>query len=423
MKDLYATLDSVFTTVREKAPRVERHHNLMTLPDEILSYIIKIAYEDARERASPLSGRKEMDRLVVNLSLVSRRFRNAVVNTASLWVHIDNRYCLAAGFNERIEQSTGLLLILNIDLRGGVKTDGERHNILSRIIPIKDRCQRLRAHVDAYTAKEVPAAEFSAVESLELSFSFPCSRNDWSRVFKKWTFPNVTSIRIEDAIPPPGVFPNVTTCTLSYDPGSLGVDNFSYERLLQMLASIPQLKHLTVNFAGSDIPLPIDLVPVTLPSVSTINLGDEYLGFDYYLGSPRLGRILASLILPNVKDTHLHVQFATAGKLLSWVDSISPDSERLREVTSLTIESHTPFSASYLTRDIMHALFALFRNIRRLELQAYQVLETLRDLEQNLELNQLCVFIPRKPDGTKPIHIERKDLDKLTRYPDDVHIA
>ncbi|KAL5487475.1 hypothetical protein ACEPAI_5583 [Sanghuangporus weigelae] len=411
MKDLHATLDSVFTMVREKAPRVERHHNLMTLPDEVLSYVIKIACEDARERSNWDSGREEMDRLVVNLSLVSRRFRNAVVNTASPWTCIDNLYCLATGFDERIERSKGLPLTLFIDF--GVESDGKRQNILSRIMPIKDRCQRLLARVDAKAAKEVPAAEFSAI----LFFS-GCSRNDWSQVFNMWSFPNVTSLQIDGAIPPPGLFPNVTTCTLYYG-RRLDGGNFSYRRLLQMLASIPQLRHLTVNFRGADIPLPIDLVPVTLPSVSTITLGDN---LDYLLfrvpPPPRLGWILASLILPNVKDTHLHVRFQMADKLLSWVNSITPDSERLREVTSLTIES-----LSHLTRDIMHTLFALFRNIRRLELEAYNIPKTLQGLEQNLELDQLRVFVPREPFTSKPVHIERGDLDMLTRYPDDVRIA
>ncbi|KAL5527970.1 hypothetical protein ACEPAG_6771 [Sanghuangporus baumii] len=415
MKDLHATLDSVFTTVREKAPRVERHHNLVTLPDEILSYIINLACEDARKWASPLLGCEEMDGLVVNLSLVSRRFRNAVVNTASLWACVDNRYCLTSGFDERIKRSKDLPLTLFIDF--AAKSHEERQNILSRIMSIKDRCQRFRARMDANTAKEVPAVEFSVVESLELFFSSSCSRNDWSRVFRKWAFPNVTSLRIEDAIPPPGVFPNVTTCTLSYFPGLLGVNNFSYERLLQMLASIPQLKHLTVNFEHNDIPLPIDLVPVTLPSVSTITLGD-YLGFNLSQVSPRLGRILASLILPNVKDTHLRLEFTEADQPLAWVDSNTPASERLREVTSLTIIGKYVF-----TRNIMYPLFALFRNIRRLELKTRGILKTLRDLEENLELNQLHTFIPRERYSTEPVHIERGDLDRLTRYPDAVRIA
>ncbi|KAL5527961.1 hypothetical protein ACEPAG_6762 [Sanghuangporus baumii] len=395
MKDLHATLGSVFTTVREKAPRVERHHNLMTLPDEILR-------------------RKEMDRLVVNLSLVSRRFRNAIVNTASLWACIDNRYCLATGFAERIERSKGLPLTLLINFKG---SDQERLNILSRIMSIKDRCQRFRARVDANTARRVSAAEFSAVESLELYFSSCCNRKDWRRVFKKWAFPNVTSLRIDDAIPPPGLFSNVTTCTLIYGLESMGTRDFSYERLLQMLASMPQLRHLSVYFRDRDIPLPIDLFPVTLASVSTITLGDD-LDFSLPPVSPRPGRILASLILPNVKDIHFHVQSTAADYLLAWVDSISPASETLREVTSLTI-----IGPSDLTQNTMHTLFALFRNIRRLELEAYNIPKMLRDLEQNLELDQLRVFVPRERYTSKPVHIERGDLDMLTRYPDDVRIA
>ncbi|KAL5527953.1 hypothetical protein ACEPAG_6754 [Sanghuangporus baumii] len=418
MRDLHATLGSVFTTVREKAPRVERHHNLMTLPDEILSYIINLVCEDARERSIWVSGRNGVERVVkTKLSLVSRRFRNVIVNTASLWAHIDNRYCLAAGFDEWIERSKGLPLTLFIDF--GVESDGERQNILSRIMPIKDRCQCLRARVDAKDAKEVPVAEFSAAESLELFFS-GCSRSDWSRVFKKWTFPNVTSLRINEALPPPGIFPNVTTCTLFYDPGSLGVDNFSYERLLQMLTSMPQLRHLTVKFGGDDIPLPIDLVPVTLASVSTITLGDK-LGIHKSRVSPRLGRILASLTLPNVKDIHLRIIFTMSdAPLLAWAHSITPVSETLREVTSLTVEDS--FGRSGLTRNTMYTLFALFRNIRRLELMTYRILRTLRDLEENLELNQLRTFIPRN-QYAKPVKIEKGDLDKLTRYPDDVRIA
>ncbi|KAL5527962.1 hypothetical protein ACEPAG_6763 [Sanghuangporus baumii] len=414
--DSHAALDSDFTSVREEAPIVERHHNLMTLPDEIFLYIISLACEDAPKGKPRDLRREEMDRLMVNLSLVSRKFRNAVINTPSLWASIDNRYCLCSGFDERIERSKGLLLILDIDLGFGVKSDGERRNILSRIITIKDRCQRLRAVVDAKAAKEVPAAEFSAAEPLELFF-FGCRRNDWSRVFKKWAFPNVTSLLIGSAIPPPGLFPNVTTCTLIYGLESTGTGEFSYERLIQMLASIPQLTHLSVYFRDSDIPLPIDLVPVVLPSVSIITLGD-YLGFNLSRVSPRLGRILASLILPNVKDTHLRLQFTTADQLLTWADSISPASERLREVTSLTI-----IGPSDLTRNTMHTLLALFRNIRRLELKTYGILKTLRDLEENLELNQLRTFIPREPNSTEAVHIERGDLDKLTQYPDAVHIA
>ncbi|KAL5529859.1 hypothetical protein ACEPAF_6116 [Sanghuangporus sanghuang] len=194
MKDLHATLDSVFTTVREKAPRVERHHNLVTLPDEILSYIIKLACEDAWEQSDWLSGRKKMDKLVVNLSLVSRRFRNAVVNTASLWACIDNRYCLGTGFNERIARSKGLPLTLSIAL--GVNNDREWQIILSRIMSIKDRCQRLRARVSANAMEDIPAADFSAVESLELFFSYS---RDGCRFFKKWSFPNVTSLRIDSS--------------------------------------------------------------------------------------------------------------------------------------------------------------------------------------------------------------------------------
>ncbi|KAL5487474.1 hypothetical protein ACEPAI_5582 [Sanghuangporus weigelae] len=419
MKDLHATLDSVFTTVREKAPRVERHHDLMTLPDEILSYIIKIACEDARERSDWVFRRKETDRLVANLSLVSRRFRNAVVNTAFLWTCIDNRYCLAASFDERIVRSKGLPLTLLINFK---KSDQGRLNILSRIMSIKDRCQRLRAVVDANTAKEVYAAEFSTVESLCLNFSSSCNRKDWRRVFKKWAFPNVTSLRIDDAVPPPGLFPNVTTCTLSYDPGLMGTGDFSYERLLQMLASIPQLRHLRVNFRGPDIPLPIDLVPVTLPSVSTITVGDDFiLDISLSRAPPRLGRILASLILPNVKEIHLHVNFSRAHKLLAYVHSINPASETFREVTSLTIEDS--YGLSHLTRNIMYPLFALFRNIRRLELKTHNIPKTLRDLEENLELNRLRTFVPRKLNSTDPVHIKRKDLDKLTRYPDVVRIA
>ncbi|KAL5487473.1 hypothetical protein ACEPAI_5581 [Sanghuangporus weigelae] len=383
MKDLHATLDSVFTTVREKAPRVERHHNLMTLPDEILSYIIKIACEDA------YSG----------------------MRSSSLWTCIDNRYCLATDFDERIERSKRLPLTLLINFK---KSDQERLNILSRIMSIKDRCQRFRARVDANTANEVPAAEFSSVESLDLYFSSRCSRNDWSRVFNKWAFPNVTSLRIDGAIPPPGLFPNVITCTLSYDPESMGAGNFS--RLLQMLVSIPQLRHLRVNFRGSDIAVPI--IPVVLPSVSTITLGDD-LGFLSRV-SPRLRWILATLILPDVKDIHLHVRFTTADQLLAWVRSITPASERLLEVTSLTIEDSCGLGV--LTHNIMYPVFALFRNIRRLELKTHNIRKTLRGLEQNLELNQLRTFIPRN-QYTEPVHIKKKDIDKLTRYPDNVRIA
>ncbi|KAL5529860.1 hypothetical protein ACEPAF_6117 [Sanghuangporus sanghuang] len=187
-----------------------------------------------------------------------------------------------------------------------------------------------------------------------------------------------------------------------------------------MLASIPQLRHLSVYFQGPDIPSPIDLVPVTLASVSTITLGDN-LGVSSSRLSPRLGRILASLILPNVKDIHLHVEITAADQLRVWVDSITPALETLREVTSLTIEGDTFFSQ--LTCDIMYALFILFRNIRRLELKTYGILKTLRDLELNLELNRLRTFIPREPDNTEPVRIERGDLDKLTRYPEDVCIA
>ncbi|KAL5527969.1 hypothetical protein ACEPAG_6770 [Sanghuangporus baumii] len=200
----------------------------------------------------------------------------------------------------------------------------------------------------------------------------------------------------------------------------MGTSDFSHERLLQMLASIPHLRHLRINFPGRGISPPIDLVPVTLPFVSTITLGDE-LDLFSSRGWPRLGWILASLILPNVKDIHLHVKFTTADRLLVWVDSITFASERLLEVTSLTIEGS--FGLSVLTRNVMYLLFALFRNIRRLELKAYGILKTLRDLEENLELNQLCVFIPHELNSTDPVHIERGDLDKLTRYPDAVRIA
>ncbi|KAL5529861.1 hypothetical protein ACEPAF_6118 [Sanghuangporus sanghuang] len=419
MKDLHATLDLVFTTVREKAPGAERHRDLMTLPDEILSYIINLACEDAWEQGDWLLGRNAMDRLVVNLSLVSRRFRNAVVNTASLWACIDNRYCLGTGFNERIARSKGLPLTLFIDFP---KDDGERQKILSQIMPIKDRWQHFRGYtMDSITAKELPVAEFSKVESLDLSFTGREQLDSSDSLFTKWAFPNTTLLRITNATPPPGLFPKVITCIFSYyavEELMLGVGGFPHGGLLQMLVSMPQLKHLSVYFIGWSVSSPIALVPVTLPSVSTVTLGHKTFISPSRGSVSHLRWILESLILPNVKDLHLHLNFAEADQVLSWVRLITPASERLRQVTSLTIEGH-----SHLSHNVIYPLIVLFRNIRTLELKAYNIPKTLRGLEQNLELDQLRVFVPREPYTSKPVHIERGDLDMLTRYPDDVRIA
>ncbi|KAL5507688.1 hypothetical protein ACEPAH_5306 [Sanghuangporus vaninii] len=394
MKDLYARLDSVFMTVREKAPRVERHHNLVTLPDEILSYIIKLTCEDARGQGFWVLGCNAVDRLVVNLSLVSRRFRNAVIDTPSLWACIDNCYCLGSGFGERIKRSKRSPLTLFIDL--GVKS-GERQNILSQIIPIKDRCQRLCARVDANAAREVPVTEFLSTESLDLSFTGREQLEGSDSLFTKWAFPNTTLLRITNATPPPGLFPKVITCILSYyavEELMLGVGGFPHGgRLLQMLVSMPQLKHLSVYFIGWSISSPITLVPVTILSISTVTLGHKTFISPSRGSVSHLRWILESLILPNVKDLHL-------------------------QVTSLTIEGR-----SHLSHNVIYPLIVLFRNIQILELKTYNIPKSLLGLEQNLELDQLRVFVPREPYTSNPVHIERGDLDMLTRYPDDVRIA
>ena len=47
------------------------HHGLLSLPDEIFLYVLEIAFAETERRF----GRKEVNALIEQLSLVSRKFR------------------------------------------------------------------------------------------------------------------------------------------------------------------------------------------------------------------------------------------------------------------------------------------------------------------------------------------------------------
>ncbi|KAL5529870.1 hypothetical protein ACEPAF_6127 [Sanghuangporus sanghuang] len=403
--------------VEETVLQASRHRGRISLPDEILIHVIDMACAEAEKHF----GRKEIDDLIKNLSLVSRRFRYAVLNTLSLWTRIDNRYCLKDGFGYRIARTANKPLNLHIDLSSGVSSS-QREAIIQHIAPLKDRWQHLRASFAGRifgVDREMCRLDIPHLESAHLHLSSMhnfSSMHSCHEVFETWNFMVIKTLELVDAVPPAGQYRKLTTFRLK-------VNSYGYYGLLTFLSCAPNLEHPSLDLGTRSFTRSIDQVPVSLPRLSSLSLSnhDDFDGGNDYDMSPAttyLRLILASMRIPNVKNLRLCLRLY--GEFYFYY-LIETSTDRVRDtfhaVTGLFITLHF----TIVDEDAIKRFFALLPNVQELGLDIPDVLETIRDLDSGLGLDQLRSLTLGK--SVQPYDCgEENALCNLTRSVDDLNV-
>ncbi|KAL5507699.1 hypothetical protein ACEPAH_5317 [Sanghuangporus vaninii] len=410
-------------TVEETVFQASRHRERISLPDEILihMHVIDMVCAETEKHF----GRKEIDDLIKNLSLVSRRFRYAVLNTLSLWTRIDNRYCLKDGLGYRIARTANKPLDLHIDLSSEI-VSSQREAITRQIVPLKDRWQHLRAsfagrHLKASKAgrifgmdREMCRLDIPHLESAHIHFS---SMHSYYEVFNIWNFMPIKTLELVAAVPPAGQYHKLTTFRLK-------VNSYSYHRLMTFLSCAPNLGHLSLDLCAWSIIRSKDQVPVSLPRLSTLSLSnhDDFDGgndYDMRPATTYLCLILASMRIPNVKDLRLCLRLDGEFYFYYLIETLT---DRVRDafhaVTGLCITLYF----TIVDEDAIKRFFALFPNVQELGLDIPDVLETIRDLHSGLGLNQLRSLVLGENVQPYDCGEEKNVLCNLTRSVDDLNV-
>ncbi|KAL5498606.1 hypothetical protein ACEPAH_1960 [Sanghuangporus vaninii] len=367
---------------------------ILSLPYETILQIVEILCIGSIEE----EGRQKMDLLIKQLSSVCRIFRQAVINTPEFWTRVDNSYCFRDGFEDRIARSKNRPLTVHLTMRDEISKDGRYYDkIFAPILSFRDRWQDFRLKfetADWEIEEEDQLLVFPGLETLFVDFG----QQSTFELFMKWKFPNVTNLElINGSGPSPGSFRHLTSFRLELngefaDSDDHLFDDELYEYLMEFIATAPRLEQLHLRLAYC----PERVRKERLQSPHFPNLKSFYLsnhdvrtiGDEWMHGSAHLCQILSMMTLPDIEDFHLCLYLVTEAELLNWLEEASSALESLSKVTWLTIIADFIFSV-----DSLRVLLSPFLTIRKLELDVACMSETLRKLEENLELNCLRSFV------------------------------
>ena len=366
-------------------PRVD----FMSLPTEIFEEIIRILCDDSREEI----GRQRMDLLIARLSLVSREFRQAVLNTEAFWTRVNDMYCVRTGFEERLERSKGEPLSVHIDLgRRGLLHQLMRKGLL-RMLPVAHRWREFSTRISGNAtrlADDYPHREFLNLQYLHLEFH-PQEGSD--KLFQQWRFTNLVVLELVDAIPPPCLFSKLIVFRLDTIHAYSHLEDGLLDRLVCFLQSTPHLKHLSLKLSYCSLPYPGTLQTACLPNLTEFVLSNydrSICGVDWEMrhGTGHLCQILSSLVMPMVEDLHLYLYFVNEQRLFDWFEYAASAPRSLGAVTSLSVASEFKVESQSFER-----LLSPFSNVGKLELDLPEMRDTISGMVEMRKFEQLRALV------------------------------
>ena len=399
VSDQSTTGDTVVTTGEVAEPQDKPFD---ALPDELLLSIFDALSTDANKSLR----RHEVNRLIRRLSLVSRRFRYAVINTASFWTKIDHPYCEKGGFETRLSRTKGAPL--SIDMTGiEDMVPVKREEGLSRMMKLESRWQHLRARFGHMGWDEIvegtSGREFPGIETAHLHFS-PFGSGE--TFFDEWKFPNLISLRTHNAIPPLAMYRNLAELNISINRAWL-YEQQRHEMLLEALKRTPRIERLSLHLAGrlAQTSVPI---PICLPSLTHLSISNYY--------EPRVCsrsegnalhvvHFLESLEMPKLQDLRVALFFSDEQRLDGWLNA----EQRIRDPL-LSASEATIITEFRLDRDSMRQLIPMFPNVRQLRLDTVRTLETLKSLNCLFWLRNLESLQTVRWPGESRARFQREDL-------------
>ena len=400
----------------DKTLQAQRFRRLDCLPNEVLILIVDAACAEAEKSF----GRGKMDGLIVQLSLVSHNFRYATLKTIRLWTRIDNRYCLAGGFEERLARTAGMPLTIHVDLSRRRK-ETERKEVLRQVTTLKDRLQYLHARIEGTflnVSKKFPQIDIPQLQYARLQFDDEYTAK---AVFKNWGFQNIETLDLVGAIPPAVHYPRLTSFRWKY-----GFDNVhvsledDYPALIAFLNHTPMLESLSLDLSTlkfMDATDPTDPLQANLPHLTTLFLSN-HADFENYGGyvpsTEHPCFILTSLKMPQLRDFRLCLCIYSVLHL----DYLTEAAESFLAVTSLSIISPLPFVDAYYMRHIL----TLFPNVQKLGLDFPDVLATMLSLDRRMNLNQLRLLVLSEKERVHDRDEVAGTLHNLTTSVDDLRI-
>ncbi|KAL5527972.1 hypothetical protein ACEPAG_6773 [Sanghuangporus baumii] len=373
-------------TTRETSHQPTVEAGLMSLPNETIVEIIESALVDIQDEV----GREKTDQLIKQLSSISTLFRQAVLGTPAFWTRIDSNYFLKGDFEKRLARTRNHLLSAHIDL------DSDNAKIiLSRLLPLQDRVEELRANLrlSLFSMHGFEEANFPSLRHLNLKAD---GTEESSVFYDSWRYPNARIVELYGPVTPPrpGCFPEITVLKLTPSRYS-SAPSFS-NALLGFLNATCYLKSLTLqtplSYSYNDLWRTDDFAITELPSVSTFHLSNYEAGANSSLcGVTSLCRMLKSLKMPILEEFHLCLYLTEKQALTQWLDAQTHMEEVLQNVTSLSIISRLALGSSSLIQ-----ILAPFSNIRALELRVRGVESTLAGLDLKIGLDKLMTHTPHE---------------------------
>ncbi|KLO10201.1 hypothetical protein SCHPADRAFT_530003 [Schizopora paradoxa] len=220
LRQMLASASAIVANLKTKFNDVANQHKFHTLPDEILSIVFEMTYR------SLSSGHVKM---VNELSLVSRRFRNVILGLPVLWSEIAFPYFRIETAELFACRAKSHPLAISLDDAFCWESKGPEFvrvtmGMYALTASLSSRIQKLSVCFSDFSAFNL---NFDATKNIFANASFPClsdltlkclteSTRAYRSLCQDWNMPSLTTLRVVNVLPiiPPVILSKILTLSV-----------------------------------------------------------------------------------------------------------------------------------------------------------------------------------------------------------------